>query len=161
MELRDAYDKNFKKIENVVLVRGEPLPEGMFHLVPEILVRHTDGQYLLMQRDACKPRGLMWEASAGGSALQGETALEAAVRELKEETGVSGEMTEIGILADEKAHCIYAEYLCVTDCAKDSVTLQEGETVAYRWVSREELLSLPRDVLSTHRIQEMKPGLII
>ena len=37
-----------------------------------IIVRHADGSYLVMQRDKRKHLGGMWEATAGGSALQGE-----------------------------------------------------------------------------------------
>ena len=44
--------------------------------------------YLLMQRDLRKHHGGEWKVSAGGSALQGENGLEAAIRELKEETGI-------------------------------------------------------------------------
>ena len=36
VEIWDAYDKNFCKIENVRLVRGEVIPEGIYHLVCEI-----------------------------------------------------------------------------------------------------------------------------
>ena len=57
MELWDAYDENFRRVEGVSLVRGEPIPAGAYHLVCDVLVRHTDGSYLLMQRDAiCAPR---------------------------------------------------------------------------------------------------------
>lgn len=83
MEIWDVYDGNFHKVPGMSLVRGEPIPEGCFHLVCEIIVRHEDGTYLLMQRDKKKHFGGMWEASAGGSALQGETPLECAVRELR------------------------------------------------------------------------------
>lgn len=48
MELWDAYDENFRRVEGRTLVRGEPVPEGLFHLVCDVLVRHTDGTYLLM-----------------------------------------------------------------------------------------------------------------
>ena len=41
-----------------------------------------------MQRDLRKYHGGEWEVSAGGSALQDENGLEAAIRELKEETGI-------------------------------------------------------------------------
>lgn len=30
--------------------------------------------------------------------------------------------------------------MCVTDCDKESVTLQEGETIAYKWLSEKEFL---------------------
>ena len=41
-----------------------------------------------MQHDLRKHHGGEWEVTAGGSALQGENGLEAAIRELKEETGI-------------------------------------------------------------------------
>ena len=155
MELWDAYDRNFNKIDGVALVRGEPIPEGLYHLVSEVIVRHADGSYLLMQRDPKKIHGGMWEATAGGSALQGENALDCAVRELREETGIVPErLTEIGRLAINRNHSIYVEYLCVTNCEKDAVTLQEGETVAWRWISRDDLRGMPKQELVTYRIQQ-------
>ncbi|MFR5487461.1 hypothetical protein [Eubacterium sp.] len=56
-ELWDAYNKNFNKIENKTLIRGESIPDGAYHLVSEIVVKHTDGSYLLMQRDFRKHHG--------------------------------------------------------------------------------------------------------
>lgn len=73
LELWDAYDSNFNRIHGITLRRGETIPDGLYHLVCEILVKHADGSYLLMQRSANKHFGGMWEATAGGSALQGET----------------------------------------------------------------------------------------
>ena len=81
VEIWDAYDKNFCKIENVRLVRGEVIPEGIYHLVCEIIVKHIDGTYLLMQRDFKKHLGGMWELTADGSALTNETPIECAIRE--------------------------------------------------------------------------------
>ena len=160
MELWDAYDRNFNKLDGVALVRGEPIPEGQYHLVCEVIVRHADGSYLLMQRDPRKIHGGMWEATAGGSALQGESASDCALRELREETGISAEhLTEIGRLAQDRNHSIYVEYLCITNCDKDAVTLQEGETVAWRWVSREALRAMPKQELVTYRIQQFIPEL--
>ena len=155
MEIWDAYDENFNKIDNVTLIRGEKIPEGLFHLVGEIIVKHTDGDYLLMQRDRRKHFGGMWEATAGGSALRGETPIECAARELREETGiVSDHLVEIGRVKNYEKNTLYVEFLCVTDCPKDSVTLQEGETIAYKWVSRDELVSMKKSELLTECIQE-------
>ena len=153
MELWDAYDKNFNKISGTTLIRGKAIPAGCFHLVCDILVRHTDGSYLLMQRDKRKKFGGMWEASAGGAALKNESPLECAVRELHEETGIkSDDLTEVGQVTANRT--IYVEYLCETACKKDGITLQDGETIAYKWVSREELLSMPKNKLLTERIQK-------
>ena len=163
MELWDAYDADFNKIEGVTLVRGaEPtFSDDVFHLVCDILVKHTDGTYLLMQRDPRKSYGGMWEASACGSALQGETPVDAARRELAEETGiVATDLIEVGRITDKSKHSVYAEFLCITDWDKDNIRLQEGETVDYRWVSTDELRSMSKDELVTHRIQQFISELI-
>lgn len=158
MELWDAYDENFRRVEGVSLVRGEPIPAGAYHLVCDVLVRHTDGSYLLMRRDPRKHYGGLWEATAGGSALQGEAPLDCARRELREETGIRAEeLQELGRVRSADTH--YVEFLCVTNGPKDGVTLQEGETVAYRWVSREEFLSLREEELVTKRMQGFLPEL--
>ena len=153
MELWDAYDEGLNKIDDMTLIRGERIPEGVFHLVCEIIVKHTDGSYLLMQRDKRKHFGGMWEATAGGSALQNETPLECAVRELREETGINSEdLVEVGRVTTNDT--VYVEFLCVTNCDKDAITLQDGETIAYKWVSRNELAAMERNILITKRIQK-------
>lgn len=139
MEVWDAYRIDGTKAE-CDLVRGEPIPAGLFHLVCEVLVKHIDGSYLLMQRDFNK-EGYpgMFEATSGGSALKGESPVCAALRELKEETGINAtELTQINKTYGDTA--IFYSYLCVTDYDKSSVKLQEGETISYRWVSKDEFL---------------------
>ena len=150
-ELWDAYNKNFNKIENKTLIRGESIPDGAYHLVSEIVVKHTDGSYLLMQRDFRKHHGGKWELTAGGSALEGEDEFEAEVRELKEETGLSGEMKEIGRAVRHDRHSFYVVYLCEADFEKDSIVLQEGETIGYKWVDKEKLLKMNEKELSASR----------
>lgn len=154
MELWDAYDKNFNRIEGVTLTRGEKINDGIFHLVCDVIVRHTDGDYLIMQRDGRKHYGGMWEATAGGSAFIGESPLQCAVRELFEETGIHADtLTEIGRAVDKKCHSAYVEYIFVTDCDKNSVKLQEGETSDFRWVDTNTLLNMKNDELITERMQ--------
>ena len=154
MELWDAYDKQFEKIEGMTLIRGEAIPDGVYHLVSDVVVRHADGTYLLMQRDIRKHFGGMWEATAGGSALKGETPLACAIRELREETGIESDaLTDVGRVVSDDKQTIYVDFLCVTDCEKDQVTLQEGETSAFRWVTKDELLSMKKDELVTERMQ--------
>ena len=140
MELWDGYLAD-GTLANCDLVRGEPIPQGLYHLVCEILVRHMDGEYLLMRRDPRKPNfGGYYEATAGGSALKGEDKLTCAKRELLEETGISTmDLMEIGRYISHDT--IYYNYLCVTDCEKTSVSLQEGETVSYKWVSENDFIA--------------------
>ena len=140
MELWDAYDQRGNKLEGH-LVRGMPIPAGVYHLVCCIVVRHIDGDFLLMRRSPEKEHyPNIWEIGAGGSVLRGETARDSARRELEEETGiVGGQWSSMGRYLEDDT--IYEGFLCVTDCQKDSVRLQEGETVDYRWLSREEFIS--------------------
>ena len=163
MEQWDAYNKDFEKIEGMTLIRGETIPNGVYHLVSDVIVRHTDGTYLLMRRDSRKHFGGMWEATAGGSALKGENPLACAVRELREETGIQADdLTEVGRVVNDNNHTIYVEFLCVTDWPKDKILLQEGETSAYKWVTRDELISMKKDELVTERMQrfigDLKPS---
>jgi 8-oxo-dGTP pyrophosphatase MutT (NUDIX family)/GNAT superfamily N-acetyltransferase len=163
MEVWDAYNKEFEKIEGMTLIRGEAIPDGVYHLVSDVIVRHADGTYLLMQRDSRKHFGGMWEATAGGSALTREGPLACAIRELREETGIESEaLTEVGRVVNDHNHTLYVEFLCVTDCEKEQVTLQEGETSAFRWVTKDELVSMKKDELVTERMQrfigELRPS---
>ncbi len=154
MEIWDAYDEKGRLLEGTRLVRGERIPDGCYHLVCDILVRHADGTYLLMQRDGRKHFGGMWEASAGGSALRGESARDCAIRELREETGIDpSDLQELGRVIHHSRHTIYVEYLCVTDQDKASVTLQEGETQGYQWVDGETLKGMRKQELVTERMQ--------
>ena len=138
----------------VDLVRGEPVPADLYHIVCEILVRHTDGDILLMRRALTKqiyPGA--WEASAGGSALKGEDPLACAQRELREETGIgSGTFTFVDRWPFRDGGLFHG-WVCVTDWDKSAITLQEGETIDTRWISPEEFKTfvLTEDMLEVQR----------
>lgn len=136
-EVWDVYDAQGMRTGKTI-VRGEPLEEGCYHAVVEIFVRHADGTYLFTQRDGRKVGcpGL-WECGAGGGVQQGEGLDGAAWRELREETGLRRGMLELmGQQID--GSMILTHYLFVTEEDKDSVKLQPGETMAYRWIPYEE-----------------------
>jgi Cof subfamily protein (haloacid dehalogenase superfamily) len=145
MELWDAYDE-YGNQTGETLVRGEEIPDGLYHMVCEVLVRHADGSVLCMKRAESKPNyGGFWEATAGGSALQGEDRLACVTRELREETGlVCRDFRYIGTDVDGQSQTIYHTFVCTVDCGKDTVTLQEGETEAYRWLTPAEFKALLR-----------------
>ena len=143
MEYWDACDREGNKTGEVIL-RGEIERAGVYHMVCGILVEHADGTYLLMKRHPEKETWPgVYEASGGGSVLAGEEAEHAARRELEEETGIrAAELLPLYHEVKDSRHGVYRGYLCKTDCAKDSIVLQEGETVDYRWATAEEIYEM-------------------
>lgn len=147
MEVWDLYDEQGQKTgETWERSRAREIPEGRYHIVCDILIRHQDGDFLLTLRDPDKD---IWpgclEASAGGSALAGETPEDAARREMLEETGLTADQLElIGTIWKPQSRSVVYAYLATVKCEKDSVRLQPGETVGYQWVDAPALLRMIR-----------------
>lgn len=88
MEKWDLYTK-YREKTGKEHVRGEELPDGLYHLVVHVWIRNSKGEYLISKRAADRPTyPLMWE-SVGGSVIKGEDSIEGAIREVKEEVGIN------------------------------------------------------------------------
>lgn len=137
-EIWDAYDRNGNKL-GFDLYRDAPVPKGVHHIVVEIYVFSADGKVLVTQRDEHKSYPLKWE-NTGGSILKGETPIQGAVRELKEETGLT--------VKEEQLQLVYTEvfdpsiYKCFVAHVNgnEKISLQKGETVDYKWLPYKEFL---------------------
>lgn len=154
MEKWDAYTKD-GRLAHKTLIRGEAIPDGLYHLVCEVLVRHVDGSFLLMKRSMAKPNYPgFYEATAGGSALMGEDKIQCITRELKEETGITcNDFLEVNYHISEESHCHFYSFVCTLDCQKNSIQLQENETEGYKWLSEKEFIEF---VNSDEMIPEQK-----
>ena len=99
MELWDLYNEN-RELTGHDHIRGEEIPQGFYHLVVHIWIRNSKGEYLISQRSADRPTfPLMWEC-IGGSVVKGEDSLIGAIRETKEEVGLT--------LSPENGRLIYS-----------------------------------------------------
>ena len=88
MELWDLYNEH-RELIGRDHIRGEEVPKGFYHLVVHIWIRNTKGEYLISQRSADRPTfPLMWEC-VGGSVTKGEDSLTGALRETREEVGLT------------------------------------------------------------------------
>ncbi len=143
-ELWDVYDEN-RNLTGKTHIRGEDLLPGEYHLVVHIWIQNNSGEFLMTRRSPNKGYPLLWETT-GGSALAGDDSLTAALREVREETGL--------ILLPEKGK-ILRQYsgpdhhvdvwLFNQDFDLADVTLQEGETCGKRLSTPEEVLAGYRD----------------
>ena len=143
MEAWDLYTQDRVKTGQTML-RGDPVPEGLFHLQVHVCIFNEQGEMLIQQRQTIKRwyAGL-WDYSVGGSAVAGDTSLAAAERETLEELGLrvslAGRKPAVtrwyGSMIDDY-------YILPMDVALSDLHLQREEVQAVRWAGREDILAL-------------------
>ncbi len=127
-ELWELYDGD-KRPTGRTMLRGQPVPEGYWHIVVGIWTITADGRLLLTRRHPDKPWGLSWE-NTGGSVLAGEDSYHGAMRELREETGLIAEPERFRLLSSEKADRFFFDsYLYLCPEREPRLTLQPEEVV--------------------------------
>lgn len=140
-EMWDVYDGNRQKTGRMHR-RGTFMQPGDYHLVVDIWIRNSEGKFLITKRSPNKGFPNAWEMT-GGSALAGDDSLAAALREVKEETGI--------ILPPENGRIVWQYtrtdshkdvWLFDYDFDLDRVILQEGETCDKAVASFEEIKEL-------------------
>ena len=134
-EKRDIFDAGGNNL-GTPIVRGEPIPEGHYVLSVSIFTVNDKGEILLTLRAPEKPNfPNMWEITAGG-ALAGESGIEAAMRELREETGLKAKREELQLLRVIREPTAFVEcYLYRTNQPVSALVLQKSETVAARFTT--------------------------
>ncbi|MCR4846815.1 MAG: NUDIX domain-containing protein [Eubacterium sp.] len=139
----DLYDVNRNRTGKT-LERGNKVPEGYYRLVVHVCIFGSDGRMLIQKRQPFKSGWSgMWDITAGGSALAGDTSQQAASRELKEEVGIDYDLTGI-----RPAMTIYFDggfndiYTINMDVDIDSLELQKTEVERVAWATEEEILDM-------------------
>ena len=141
MELWDLYNKDRKPL-NRTHVRGEAFAEGEYYVSCEIWVRNSKGEFLITKRHPDKKAGNLWEF-AGGGTFAGETTTQSAVRELKEETGIQSQESELQLFATYQHKNYFLDlFLLNKDVEISDIVLQPGETIDAKWASEENILQM-------------------
>lgn len=145
MEKWDLYNAKREK-SGIAVCRGEIIPKGLYHLSVSAWIVNQQGQYLLSQRHPKKQYPLYWECT-GGSVLSGETSLQGAIREVKEELGIlltPGSEKLIYQTIRENVQDFYDVWLFHRDIKIEEMRLQETEVVDVQWVSSDKLFEMFR-----------------
>lgn len=161
-ELWDVYDIN-RRLTGRLHRRGDQMDEGDYHLVVHVCIFNSENQLLIQQRQPWK-KGWpnMWDLSAAGSAVAGDTSQNAAEREVKEELGL------VINLSNERPRFTinfpngFDDYYMITqDVNIEELQLQEEEVQAVKWVEQQELMQMVEDgemvpYYFLHQIFELK-----
>ena len=87
MEIWDLYTKD-RILSGMIILRGEKIPYGLFHLEVHFWPKDEKGRYLIQKRaNHLKRLPGIW-AETGGSVIAGETSIDAMKREILEEIGL-------------------------------------------------------------------------
>ena len=140
-EYWDLYDADRNPLGRTIK-RGDAFAEGEYYVCCEVWMQNSEGKLLMTQRHPDKKAGGLWEFTGGG-VLAGETTKQAALRELKEELGVSAEEAELSLL-EVYQHKNYFMDIFVIKKNMDPKTLvlQPEEVVDAKWLSHEEILKM-------------------
>ena len=140
-EYWDIYDEN-RVFQNRTIRRGDTFGDGKYYVCCEVWFQNSKGEMLITQRHPDKKAGGLWEF-LGGGVLAGETTAQAALREVKEEIGITIAANELSLLHIYKHRNYFMDiYLAKKDVDVQSFVLDENETVNAKWVTKEELQNM-------------------
>lgn len=146
-EYLDLYDAEGKRTGRKILRSEKHLMEENDNILVVHLCIFDRSRRMLLQKRSMQKKGWagLWDVSAGGHVMAGESGEEAVRREAKEELGVSwyGYMHLISRFTIP--HVLDDFYGVTAELDPEKLTLQQGEVDTVAWVSREEALALWRD----------------
>ncbi|MFW6319293.1 MAG: NUDIX domain-containing protein, partial [Bacillota bacterium] len=139
MEYFDVYDKYGNKTGKTI-ERGTPLKTHEYIKIIHVWIEHSNGEYLIQKRakkDDAIPH--QW-AITTGAVTQGETAQEAALRELHEELGLTFKERDLTVLDTFtsrrlKFHTITTVFHIQKDIDLNTITIDPKEVLAVRYES--------------------------
>ena len=124
---------------------------GLWHRAVVVFILSTDNKKVLLQQRSSSKKlwPNLWDITAGGHVLTGELGYQSAIRETKEEIGISidkNELTFIGATTSEnKSGDIinrhFNEYYIVhKDVDIKDVVIQKDEVQDIKWFDKEEVI---------------------
>lgn len=120
--------------------------EGEYSQGAHVWITNSKGELLIQKRTPTKklyPN--LWSITSGGTDT-GETTLETAFREVKEELGITLKPEELELMMSYKRNHDFVDvYLARKDINLDEIVMQEEEVAEVKWVKAEELEKLIKE----------------
>jgi isopentenyldiphosphate isomerase len=120
--------------------------DGDWHRAAHVWIVAADGRVLVQRRSERKENNPgLWDVSAAGHLSAGESAVDAALREVREELGLSLGLHELELLATMRESCVLNEgayidheiheiFLVRRDVDLQSLRLDPEEVAEVKWV---------------------------
>lgn len=157
MEYCDVYDRDRRRTGAVKERKDWVLQPDEYFLFVLAAVRRPDGRYLITRRSLDKAWAAGWWEIPGGAVQAGETSEEAAVREVREETGLDVSGCEGGYVFSyhrenpESGNNYITDIYCFQmDFAEEEIRLEREETLDCRIATAEEIRRYGQEGIFLH-----------
>lgn len=126
------------------MVRGDPVPNGRYHLVVHVCIFNTKGEMLIQQRQATKPTWSgMWDLTVGGAVASGESSHLGARREVAEEIGLDVDFSETAPAMSITFPDGFDDYYILErDLDIAALRFQPEEVQGAKWASLEDIFTM-------------------
>lgn len=144
MEFVEMFDNKRnslgKTVERYTHIQGE------YSQGAHVWIMNSKGELLIQKRS--KEKRLypnLWSITSGGTDL-GETTLDTAYREVKEELGIELKPEEVELMMSYKRNHDFVDvYLARKDIKLEEITMQKEEVTDVKWVTKEEIENLIKE----------------
>lgn len=138
-ELWNIVDRRGRPTGRTV-VRGQPIAPGDYHVVVNVWIKDQAERWLIQRRaEHVESSPALWAATAG-AVLAGEDALTAALRETREELGLSFASSELKpVLKKVWSDSIAVVHLVCVDSGRIRHVVRGPEVAEVKWASGAEI----------------------
>lgn len=131
-ELRDCYD-NQSNPTGETYFKGDKLPEGRYAMQVIVSIQNSKGEFLMQKRVPRK--GGNWGVT-GGHPKSGETPIQGAITEVKEELSLDITADQLTVFSEGfDGKVCYKMYYLNMDFDTDALDIQKEELSEAKWFS--------------------------
>lgn len=123
--------------------KGQPIPEGFYHLGADVWIINSKNQILIQKRSPKKKQAPNVWAMTGGSVIKGENSLQTIERETQEELGIKLDRNQIQLIKHYRTGSVWLDtYFIRQDINLHDIVMQEEEVCEVKWATYDEIEKL-------------------